>query len=615
MGRPPKGKRAENQQADRTTEKADMRQSQASRKTATSDQSTESTSPRQTFEQHHRRLSEQASMQASMQAAEPPKLSRSSATYVDASSRAPSPKRRKFSPESPASYHHYADYTSGYAAQPVLPLPQPYSAAPSLSTLPLPHVYPGMLKGTRVQRQRLISNPTGYPAFNDYRNVVSMYGHQMQMSLTPSHPPSSYHLYSKQILPPVLASATPSTPFTDSGSRSIPPQYTAEFERPSSSRHAAKPVNTTTKSPTSTNFKGLSPRDPQSSKIQSDSREGRTSASTRIHTAVDAFQAFRDDTLLDIVSSFHDMSASSGSSRPVHQSPDLSSLNSVPSRKWRVLAARAMSLRDSKVDLATSSNAPAGYARSLVAPLWEHIPLDVIALVTTGRPSCSGPSHQRASRLQAVSALRGPPSEDSLYVRLLREDESTDFRIREVHDDARNNRSPHLKYAPTKAAVSQFFDAYCARHPFASVILNEKCFKEDLQNDCASDVLINVVVGSALARAPCLLEEGGNDATDIGNYFFDYVQDQLLARKVSDALDLSTIQSLILWGSHEQSHMRTRRSAALFSCAEILLRERLKRNQQNPTWASAASSQSRDMVENELTVNCLWMIGELSYSH
>jgi hypothetical protein len=70
--------------------------------------------------------------------------------------------------------------------------------------------------------------------------------------------------------------------------------------------------------------------------------------------------------------------------------------------------------------------------------------------------------------------------------------------------------------------------------------------------------------------------------------------------------------------------MRIRRTASLWATAEILLRERIRRfqekansaiQQQSTGTSSGAVGSSnmswREIVEQELTVNCLWIIGEL----
>lgn len=93
----------------------------------------------------------------------------------------------------------------------------------------------------------------------------------------------------------------------------------------------------------------------------------------------------------------------------------------------------------------------------------------------------------------------------------------------------------------------------------------------------------------------------------------------MLARPVSDSLKLETCQCLILWGCHELTHMRARRAASLFTAADVLLRERLKRFQakaaaasgKDATMSDAQPAPSwREVVEHELTINALWVLGE-----
>lgn len=84
----------------------------------------------------------------------------------------------------------------------------------------------------------------------------------------------------------------------------------------------------------------------------------------------------------------------------------------------------------------------------------------------------------------------------------------------------------------------------------------------------------------------------------------------------------------MLWATHELTHMRVRRANALFSTADIILRQRIQtfqarveeeaafaRMQQEGRNVFGHTSPTplgwRDLVEQELAVNALWVVGEL----
>ena len=369
-----------------------------------------------------------------------------------------------------------------------------------------------------------------------------------------------------------------------------------------------------------------------------------TSDILKLQTQAEVYDSFADQTLYSILSAFHDTfsagsssppsSAGFGGGRPVPAAlldPDVA-----PIAKIRTLSGRAMSFRKSLHQEGHASSAD--YARSLISPMWDGLPVDIIALTTTGRPSASGPFGLRSS--SGSSADSSPASYDSqkggeeyLYSKLLREDESSGFSISELPSDGQGQQkaeSPRMRYAPTKAAVAKYFQGYFAKHPLAPLVLNERVFLEDLEKDALDEVLVNVIVGSAIARAPCLGAEGG-DARDVGEMFYVWIQEQLLSRTFSDCLAMSTVQAIFLWATHELTHMRARRSAAVWAAAEALLRERIKRFQARAAAhlaktratdaAAGAGSMKieedaespvgwRDIVEQELTVNALWILSK-----
>lgn len=140
-------------------------------------------------------------------------------------------------------------------------------------------------------------------------------------------------------------------------------------------------------------------------------------------------------------------------------------------------------------------------------------------------------------------------------------------------------------------------------------------------------MLIDLIFFSGLQRAPCL-GAGDDDAEDVGDEFFRYVERELLSRQLEGACDMQTCQSLMLWATHELTHMRVRRANALFSTADIILRQRIQmfqarveeeaafaRMQQEGRNVFGHTSPTplgwRDLVAQELAVNALWVIGEL----
>lgn len=229
-----------------------------------------------------------------------------------------------------------------------------------------------------------------------------------------------------------------------------------------------------------------------------------------IHTQENPFDSFRQSPLHDIVSAFHSLFTASGSSSPNPLIPSLSDPRIPPIARSRVLCAKAISNRV-PLDRGDSPATP-NYARSLVSPLWDGLPVDLIALSTTGKPSASGPF----SIVSEVSKKGGRSvmPEEYLYVKLLREDESTPFK----HPSSENvtprpasrkdgsermghfsKKSPGFRYAPEKTTVAKYFTGYFNKHPLAPLIINERLFLDDLMMNKVDDVLAHVIIGSAIA--------------------------------------------------------------------------------------------------------------------
>ena len=232
-------------------------------------------------------------------------------------------------------------------------------------------------------------------------------------------------------------------------------------------------------------------------------------SSIRVYTEADLFKSFQSEPLLALASAFYDSYSNISDRRNLSLST-LSNDHSAQSKdhskqsiaKFRFLYSKAVSARKSFSQ--GDQQASADYARSIITPVWNGLPVDVISLVTTGKPSASGPF--------ALSSLQGSSARASgtfnsrlegyLFGKLLREDESNSFALREVHSNLPSTgqqESPYLQYAPTKADIVKYFTGYFARHPLAPLIINEKIFLDDLANDTADPLLLNVVIGSAIA--------------------------------------------------------------------------------------------------------------------
>lgn len=176
----------------------------------------------------------------------------------------------------------------------------------------------------------------------------------------------------------------------------------------------------------------------------------------------------------------------------------------------RTVSARAIAHRKAYGNKTTPSTAD--YARRLISPLWDGLPVwiqalswrsklaltsfqvDIIALTTTGRPSASGPFSLRSQAPDDVTVNQA--NEDYLFIKLLREDESANFSLNDITEEPR--QSPYLQYAPRKEAVAKYFNGYYANHPLAPLVINDKLFLQDLENS-SDDILTNVIVGSAIA--------------------------------------------------------------------------------------------------------------------
>lgn len=220
----------------------------------------------------------------------------------------------------------------------------------------------------------------------------------------------------------------------------------------------------------------------------------------------DAYNSFVQDTLFTMVVAIYDLLAPKLPDGPTSSIPyTLTDSSIAPIAKIRTLAGKAFSSR--RPQERGQERASAAYARSLIAPVWEGVAIDIIALVTTGKPTSCAPFNMAA--LDSPSSSGGRNTDANLFSKLLREDESVSFsltRVRETSPSTSNSssssdaqKSPYKQYAPTKAHVLKYFQGYFAKHPLAPLIINEKLFTQDLEADKVDDVLVNIIVGSAIA--------------------------------------------------------------------------------------------------------------------
>lgn len=232
-----------------------------------------------------------------------------------------------------------------------------------------------------------------------------------------------------------------------------------------------------------------------------------------VQTETDPVPFFRNEPLHALAAAFHRILSSSAdhlshASTPVLSDPKVSSIARI-----RTLTARATASRK-PVDRGPHAATPT-YARSLISPLWDGLPVDIIALATTGRPSASGPfsiSSQASKRSPPMSGAAAAHDE-YLYVKLLREDESGEFKLADQSTTAVGKtadpplhpgmmypkNSPGFRYAPDKTTVGKFFAGYFSKHPLAPLVLNERIFLEDLLNNRVDPLLLHVIVGSSIA--------------------------------------------------------------------------------------------------------------------
>jgi hypothetical protein len=218
----------------------------------------------------------------------------------------------------------------------------------------------------------------------------------------------------------------------------------------------------------------------------------------RIQRSGDLYDAFKTQPLLSVVNAFFESYSAAPLPRSSPPPASLADPGVAPIAKMRTLYGTAVSAR--KPIPKAGGQASADYARSIIAPLWDGIPVDIVSLVTTGRPSASGPFALGGGPSPSSSAGGGASSqvEDFLFSKLLREDESNSFAVSH-YINPKDKQSPYLKFAPSKAAVGKYFHGYFSKHPLAPLIVNEKIFVDDLANDKADDMLVNVIIGSAIA--------------------------------------------------------------------------------------------------------------------
>ena len=78
---------------------------------------------------------------------------------------------------------------------------------------------------------------------------------------------------------------------------------------------------------------------------------------------------------------------------------------------------------------------------------------------------------------------------------------------------------------------------------------------------------------------------------------------------------METCQALLLWGSYELANMRQRRACSIWGLVDILLKERSRRFYEKIAHSKDASAfyeriDPRELVEQELTINALWVMGK-----
>lgn len=234
-------------------------------------------------------------------------------------------------------------------------------------------------------------------------------------------------------------------------------------------------------------------------------------ATLYVQTEKDPLPFFRNQPLLALAAAFHHILSSSSAHLSQDPTPVLSDPRIAPMARIRTLAARATATR-TPVDRGPNAATPT-YARSLISPLWDGLPVDIIALTTTGKPSASGPFSISSEASKRSLAIPGPGSahEEYLYVKLLREDESADFQVTNSAPSSAFQQSslnkgslfpkdsPGFRYAPDKTTVGKFFTGYFSKHPLAPLILNERIFLDDLMSNRVDPLLLHVIVGSSIA--------------------------------------------------------------------------------------------------------------------
>lgn len=232
-----------------------------------------------------------------------------------------------------------------------------------------------------------------------------------------------------------------------------------------------------------------------------------------IQTETDPLPFFRNSPLHALAAAFHHIFSSAANHLSPASTPALSDPRVSSIARIRTLTARATATRK-PVDRSPQAATP-NYARSLISPLWDGLPVDIIALTTTGKPSASGPFSisSEVSKRNPLAHSSASVQDEYLYIKLLREDESTDFLLSQPGHASSSSHgyipdhkgsvfsknSPGFRYAPEKMTIGKFFTGYFSKHPLAPLVLNERIFLDDLVSNRADSLLLHVIVGSSIA--------------------------------------------------------------------------------------------------------------------
>ncbi|KAL8291847.1 hypothetical protein RQP46_002105 [Phenoliferia psychrophenolica] len=279
-----------------------------------------------------------------------------------------------------------------------------------------------------------------------------------------------------------------------------------------------------------------------------------------------------------------------------------------------------LAFQTQKASRAKSPGAVRIVQESMTAQLWRRFPAEIVSLATAGIPSSYD------SNL-----------EEPLFVRLLKEDESTTLDYPPSRPLLEDLEDPLANLSPGE--LHHWLSVWFVNSPYC-FFLNDALTLAAVTSGTHDRALISILVGIAISLksssppgGPCDSpppsplpfftshnEAGGLPPSvfEIGapprtfrlldhRPFIEYGQQLLFSRPVEEAArSIESVQALLLLGVFVGSEHRTRESWAIMSSGYAIARESLKRIQEMGERERLRRTE-RESVEDEALINVVWM--------